>query len=398
MAYDAGSARAAGQSVGSRRHGVRSQREVSVRVPSRQEVRDLARFEGGGAPVVSLYLDVDGRKYTRSEGYMSHLASLLSRARERGGAEAADLEQVEGWFRGGIGVERKGVRGVALFSCTKRDMLQAFQLPVPVADEVVVNDRPNVRQLERVLERAVRFGVLLADRQRARMMVAQLGNIVYTEEIFDELPRHDDEPGRMDRSPAPTKPVSVAQHHLKRAAKLAFTVQKDHAYDALLIGADTSVVGELERELHPYCSGSHCERIGASLSSSVLEVKRAIADAEDRWDALRRDEQMAKVRAGLSSGKAVAGIAPVLDALSSKRLSLLMISADYTAPGWRCGACGALAAKGRACPVCGQEMVRLDDIVSEALDMALGLSCEVLTCTANADLDVAGRIAGLLRF
>ena len=54
--------------------------------------------------------------------------------------------------------------------------------------------------------------------------------------------------------------------------------------------------------------------------------------------------------------------------------------------------------KGRRCPSCGADMEASDDVVEEAVEVALGQSGRVVTCTGSADLDVAGRIGALLRF
>jgi peptide chain release factor subunit 1 len=88
----------------------------------------------------------------------------------------------------------------------------------------------------------------------------------------------------------------------------------------------------------------------------------------------------------------------VLDALSDHRVHELMVSKGFSAPGWRCDECDALAAIGRRCKRCGDEMVAVDDVVEEAVEAALAQSCRVEICVGNADLDVMGRIGALLRY
>jgi hypothetical protein len=46
----------------------------------------------------------------------------------------------------------------------------------------------------------------------------------------------------------------------------------------------------------------------------------------------------------------------------------------------------------------GEAMVRVDDLVSEAVDAALGEGAHIEMCEANADLDVLGRVGALLRY
>lgn len=64
--------------------------------------------------------------------------------------------------------------------------------------------------------------------------------------------------------------------------------------------------------------------------------------------------------------------------LVERRVDTLVVSDGYEAPGWRCPACGYLAGKGPACPVCPRStMQRVDDVVEEAVEDALGQSCRV---------------------
>ena len=60
---------------------------------------------------------------------------------------------------------------------------------------------------------------------------------------------------------------------------------------------------------------------------------------------------------------------------------------------------GALATIGRTCPVCATpEMAAVDDVVEEAIELALAQGVKVHLCEGNADLDVLGRIGALLRY
>ena len=55
----------------------------AVRTLTQDAIRALAGFDGDAAPVVSLYLDVDGRRHVRPRDYEMHLDQLLRQARER---------------------------------------------------------------------------------------------------------------------------------------------------------------------------------------------------------------------------------------------------------------------------------------------------------------------------
>jgi peptide subunit release factor 1 (eRF1) len=88
----------------------------------------------------------------------------------------------------------------------------------------------------------------------------------------------------------------------------------------------------------------------------------------------------------------------VLDALREHRVERLLVSHGYGEAGWRCTSCGALAAVGRTCPSCNEQMEQVDDVVEEAVEAALSQSARVEICVGNADLDVLGRVGALLRY
>jgi peptide chain release factor subunit 1 len=96
--------------------------------------------------------------------------------------------------------------------------------------------------------------------------------------------------------------------------------------------------------------------------------------------------------------RGVAGLGEVVDALAEHRVATLVVSKGFAAPGWRCTGCDRLAAIGRRCKSCRNEMVAVDDLVEEATEEALAQSCTVEICVGNADLDVMGRIGALLRY
>src|SRR5687768_18565325 len=92
-----------------------------------------------------------------------------------------DLERIETFVRNGI--DRSRTRGLAFFACSTQDFFEVIPLPVPVRSEVTINAFPAVGQLEKVVESAEPLGVLLVDRQRTRMFVFELGELLeHTEE------------------------------------------------------------------------------------------------------------------------------------------------------------------------------------------------------------------------
>jgi peptide subunit release factor 1 (eRF1) len=311
---------------------------------------------------------------------------------------AEDLRRIEAHVR--AGVDRSRVRGLAFFACSAEGLWQLMELPVRINSQVVINHSPYVRQLESVLDEYPTVGVLLADRQRARIFVIEQGELVERSQLFDELPRdYDNDRGAGYRDRLDNHVDELALQHLRRAARATFDMLQAHSFEHLIVGAPSEMHRELEDLLHPYLRerlvGHLTVPVGASedqIRTAALEVE---ADVERRGEAAL----VARLRDGAGQRRrAVTGLVPTLEALVQRRVDHLIVSDGYVEPGWRCRACRYLGRVGRRCPVCDAEMAEVNDVVGEAVDEALTQSCRVEICVDNADLDVLGRIGALLRF
>jgi peptide chain release factor subunit 1 len=371
-----------------------------VAVITEDHIRQLAAVRGQQAPVTSCYLDVDGRRHVRRQDYELQLDSMLRAARPQADGDpsvAADLQRISDFVR--AGVDRSSVRGLALFSCAAHGFWQAVQLPVPVRDQLVVNHSAYVRPLELIVDDYERFAVLLADRQRARLFVFELGELVEFREEFEQLPRHDDDGGDLTRDQVQGHAAARAHQHLRHAARVAFEVWQRRPVDRLVIGAPQEIAAELEAQLHPYLRERVVARLSVPVSASHDEIRQAAMGVEEQIERRKEAEAVARLREAVGAGRrGVAGLSPTLQALVERRVDVLLVSSGYVAPGWRCTSCGFLAARGRRCPACGGEMMHVQDVVDEAVAEALAQKCRVEMCSGNADLDVLGRIGALLRF
>jgi len=364
-------------------------------------IRELASLKGERAPITSCYLDVDGRRLARSKDLEHEVDLLLKGVRSRADGDAsvsADLDRIERYVHGDL--DRSRVRGLAIFACSAEHLWEVFELAVPVRTRVVVNNAPAVGQLESVLREHEPIGVLMADRQRARMFVFAVGELVERSELFEAVPRETDLRGLRDRGGDHPQVVEEhTQQHLRNAAQVAFTVWSQHPFTHLAIAAPDDLAGQLESDLHPYLRRRLCGRLAVPVTANHAEVLAAAQQVESRVERARQATVVDRLRGSVASGrKGVAGLADVVDALGDHRVGTLVVSQGFAAPGWRCDGCDRLASLGRRCRRCGGEMTEVADLVEETVEDALAQSCQVEICVGNADLDVMGRIGALLRY
>src|SRR5438552_7983175 len=357
-------------------------------------VRELAEFRATAGAVASCYLDVDGRRFVRPHDYELHLERLLRDAREQAGngdgapgaAVEPDLRRIEDFVKSGL--DRSRTRGLAIFSASADDLWRVIELPVPVRNQLVVDRAPYVRQLEAIVAGHERFAVLLADRQRARLFLFELGELVEKQEHFDQLPRHEDDHGEWDKDHVRDHAAAATHHHLRHASQVAFTVFQEQPFDHLVIGAPDELVGDVERELHSYLQERIAARVNVRVSASDDEIRQAALEVEQEVERRRLAAAVGRLRDAVGAGGGVAGLGDVLAGLVERRVDTLLVAEGYVSPGWRCRACNLLAVKGRSCPVCGRAMEQLDDVVEHAVAEAIAQSCRVEVCADDADLDV----------
>jgi peptide chain release factor subunit 1 len=372
-------------------------------VISDDRIRSLAAHRG--SPVVtSCYLDVDGRRYPRHVDYEQQLDHLRRQARERAaGLDPAAIQSVEAdlgricaWVKGGF--DRSRVRGLAFFCCSADGFFEVIESPLPVRNEIVLNDTPHVLQLESLTQAYDRFAVLLVDRQRARLFRFELGELSERTEVFDAVPRRHDSGGR-SASNIQRHTDELAHKHLKHAAEVAFDELGGDPVDHLILGGPHEVVAEFEALLHPYLKERVAARLSIMVTAAPEEVRSAALEVEGELSRAAEEAMVDRLRNQVGAGNGgVAGLEPTLRALVERRVDTLLVSDGYEAPGWRCPSCRWLAVKGRRCPVCGTSMQLVEDVVEQAVEEALANKCRVEVVRESADLDVLGRIGALLRF
>lgn len=367
-------------------------------------VRSLAKFRAKDAPVTTCYLDLDGRVLTSHKDLQKAFDTLVRQAQTRFDGQTslasvtADLDRMARHVKG---YRRSHARALAMFSCSSAQLWEVHELPSKVTNQLVVHPSPCVRQLEEVVEEHVRSGVLLADKQRARMFVYEMGELVDHTERFDTIERHgEDNRGELYKTRQVHQVAEQVQQHLRRAAQLAFAVYQEHGFDRLLLGAPSEIAADLVPVLHPYLRDRLVEEpFPVTPSASIADVRAAALAAEERLERQKERADVARLRETVAAGgRAVLTLAEVLAALNAKRAERIVVSQGFGAEGWRCPGCGGLFVVGRTCPVCGTPMVLLDDVVEEAVHESLAQDVRVYVCVDNADLDVAGGIGAYLRF
>ena len=370
----------------------------------RSLLRRLAEWDGGGAPITSVSLSVDGRTYPRRADVEVRLDELLRRARARSqglGRPAersvrSDTEAMGRFVRDDF--ERGTTRGLAMFSSSAAGLWDVVQVPRPLMHRAVVGPIADLVPLEIVLETYKRSALALVDYQVARLFVVEMGEIEEVAGIADEVPGRHDQGGwaqmRMQRH--------VDDHrarHLRHAADRLFALWRRRRFEHLVLAGPAEAHRELEAELHDYlrrCVRAHAVLpIGATTEQAlakVLEVEEQ-AERESEREVVRRLEAALSGRDG-----GVAGVEPTLEALSTGRVGELVVSHTVSRPGARCPSCGRLLTRASRCPSCGSATERIPDVVEAAVAVAFRSGARVEAVVDEDSMRSFEGVGALFRF
>lgn len=366
-------------------------------------VRALASWPARDGLVVSLVLDVDGRRFPRKGDYETHLAGAVRRARAalamrqlpKAVARAAesDLERVAAYITREF--ERGDIRGVAVFASTPAGLWQVFHLPRSVGTRLVLDAHPHVLRLEALLANAERIALALISRDRARIFTSILGRATERTEVTDEVPGRHDQGGRSQTRFA--RHIEELMHrHLRHTADVLFALSRREPFEHLVLAGPDEVTAEFSKELHVWLAERVAARVALPMTAGIADVRAAFAQIEDELEAERAAGVVERLRDETGSARLGAvGIDAAIAAVTEGRAETLVFSDLQARSGSRCRSCGRLSLPVAKCPDCGATPEPVQDLIEELVDDALRHRCRVLPAPPGA---VSDGIGVLLRY
>jgi peptide subunit release factor 1 (eRF1) len=100
-----------------------------------------------------------------------------------------------------------------------------------------------------------------------------------------------------------------------------------------------------------------------------------------------------------AGGRGVSGLDDVLGVLNERRVETLLIEERFQMPGTACPQCSSLFSENvTTCPADDTPTRHFDDIVEEAVELAVSQSADVIIARHHDDLEELGGIGAVLRF
>jgi peptide chain release factor subunit 1 len=371
-------------------------------VVTRADVERLVRFDGRGARILSIYLDLEPeRQVTRS--YRIVLEDLVKAVREPLEKDhMRDLETEAAKVQELLEQEEPGGRGLAVFSSSAAGLWLTYRLPVPVPDRLSFDVHPLVAPLLGLIEDHERYVVALVDKQSARLTTVFEGRIDSVQTFTDDVPGKHDQGGPAQARLQRHHEDHVLRH-VKRVVQRLSEGLRQRAFDRLILAGPEEATVEVRERLPRELARRLVATVPAEMFATDAEILRMTLEVEQRAE--RESEEglvTAVMDASRSNGPGACGMSTTLEAVWLRQILSLVVADGLTATGSECPVDGRLYPDPPGpCPMCGAETRAVADIVDRAAQLALEQDGDVEIAHEGAGQrlrDACEGMGALLRF
>lgn len=344
-----------------------------------KDIKELLSYQGN-APVLSVYLNTDPAE-GNAEVQKLRLRSMLKEVDlpEDVFAVTRYFDHQHDWSG----------RSLAIFSSAADGFLKAYALAVPLRSRVRVSNRPHVKPLADLLDSYGGYGVVLVDKQGARVFSFHLGELREQQGFMGEAVRHtkrgggSQAPGRRGGLAGQTDYTDeVTDRNIKEAIDFATRFFTENNVRRILIGGTEDNIALFRSQLPKAWQSLVVGTFPMSMTASHNEVMERALEIGQEAEHKREAALVQSVITNAAKGRGgVIHLGDTLSALREGRIQTLLIRDGYRAPGFRCQSCGYLSeVTFDACPFCGGECEEIADAVELAVHqvMQAGGDVEVL--------------------
>jgi len=364
---------------------------------SDRDVQELLHYQPSH-PVLSIYLNTDPVEGI-ADAYKLRLRTMLKDI-----DMVEDIDAIQHYF------EREydwSGRSVAVFSCAEQGFFKAFPLAVATRDRVRIDARPYVKPLADLFDSYGGYGVVLVDKQGARLFNFHLGELREQEGVMGEAIRHtkrgggSQAAGRRGGTAGQTDYVEeVADRNIKDVIEVATRFFTENNVRRIVIGGTDENIALFRSHLPKSWQSLVIGAFAINMTASHVEVlERAMQigkEAENRREAHLVDTIVTNAAKGRGGS---IGLEDTLSAIREGRVQSLVISDGYRAPGFRCKSCGHISSLPMGnCPFCDGETEKIPDAVEVAVRQVMRSGGEVEVLHSNQTGKGFGQIGALLRY
>jgi peptide subunit release factor 1 (eRF1) len=405
-----GSVRSAvkGGEEGNGRNGVRPQMDGATLAGLLER---LTQIKPGKHQVVTCYLKLEPRDRARGK-YLIKMKNRVKAAvqalprlgleRSEGEAVERDLDRVQQYLKSPANLPP--TQGMAIFASEGIGLFEAVPLPVVHRSRLGVDRSPLVREIASVEDEFGRLLTVVLDRTMARFFEVTAFDTRELAGLRANSTRgkrfHGDQDGTSGwgEHTYNNRIREEKQRHYEAIARELFVIDRRHPAHGIVIAGPGPEAGAVEPFLHSYLAerliGTARMNPKEATLTSVHGVTLAVREGYERASERALVHEMLE---GVGSGWGVNGLRPTLRALSRGQVRSLLVHADASEPGFRCGDSGRLAVLERECRGEGEPVAVLD-VVDDAIEEALRQGVDVNVVYEPEARDAIESLGALLRF
>jgi rubrerythrin len=347
--------------------------------------------------VVSLYLSTDP----------TNMNTEASKLRFRNLLKAIDLPEDVQAIEHYVNLEYDwAAKGLAVFSDQAANFFKTYQFNVSLPDKVYVGKHPTIRPLVNLLDTFTGWGLVLVDKEGARLFSFNLGELSEMDGVTGDEVKQTKRGGgnamhgRMGGADASGNVENIIEKNIKEVISEATNFFEHHHIRRIMIGGTDDNIARFKDELPKSWQSLVVGEFPMSMLASHSEVleqttKEALA-AQNKVNKFLVDQAVTLAAKG-SNG--VIGLIDTMNAIHEGRVRILLVSQEFEQEGYRCKGCGLLTTQELdTCPFCGDTFERIDTAVELAVRDTLKNNAEVKVLEDVEPLKEAGNIAAILRY
>lgn len=360
------------------------------------DLRELVEFVAP-APVLSLYLNTDP-----SEGN-ADFHRLRARSMLKDINLPQDVEAIHRYldfeypFTGG---------GVAIFSCAQEGFFRGIPLAVPVRNAIHVGDRPSVKILAGLLDSYGGYGVVLVDKQGARLFYFHMGTLVEQEGIIGEAIKQvkrggaSSMPGRRGGIAGRTRAVEEQiERNMKDTVEYTTRFFEHHKVRRILIAGTDENVQQFRSHLPKSWLSLVVGTFPMSMTASHSEVLQRAMQVGNEAEKHREERLIEDLITFAAKGAgAVVGLEDSLQAVNQGRVQTLVISEGFRKVGYRERETDFLTTQPSEEGINEGRYIKVYDVVELAVNHTLRSGGDVEVVMQAEKMEKAGNIGAFLRF
>lgn len=340
---------------------------------------------------ISLYLNTD-QKVLKPENIRTTFRNMLKKVKNL--FDPDSMLKIRRRFR--LRLSKK-VRGLVFFANPKEKIFYEYELPRKVESAVYLEKNLHLAPLAQLLDEYERYLVAVFDKSKAKIFSIYLGEIEELKEIKQWFPgRHD--MGGWSQARYQRHIEDHLRRNLKKVEDEIEKIERKKKFDRLILAGTPKAISLFKKILPQTLRKKIVGEFKAELFATKDKILAQAAKIEEKIERKKEKEKIIIWQKFLGKkDKSCSGLDAVLKAVFQKRILELYIDFNFKKFGYECFNCHYLSLTRKICPICGQNMEKVD-LIDELIQLVLAQNGKIEFVIENKQFNKLGGVGARLRY